>query len=449
MAKTKLNILLVDDEHDMITTLNSILMKKYNPIPVMSGKDALNKITTEKIDLVLLDIRMPEMDGVKALKKIKELDQDLEVIMITAVKDVKSAVECMKLGAYDYITKPFEVDELLSLIDKVLEKRSLIKENIYLKSVLKDGGNFEDLIGQTQIINDIFKLIDKVAKTESTVLITGESGTGKELVAKALHNRSKRSDKPFVVVNCAAIPDNLLESELFGYEKGAFTGAGERKLGKFELADQGTIFLDEIGEVTPAIQVKFLRVIQDCKIDRIGGTKPIPVNVRIIAATNIDFKKHIEEKKFREDLYYRLNVIPIAMPPLRERKEDIPLFVNYFLDKYNKILNKKIKGFTPEAINALLSYRWPGNVRELQNLIERAVTLGNGEYISEKDLPIESPGKSINIKCIDLNKATEDFEKDYIKQALIEADGNQTRAAKILKMHRTTLVSKMESLGIN
>ena len=455
MNKAKSNILVVDDEPDMLETFRSILKKKYRVITSNSGKGALTILKKERVDICLLDIKMPDMDGIEVLKRIKDIDENLEVIMVTALKDVKLAVKAMKLGAFEYINKPFEVDELLALTEKALEKRSLLKENIALKEMVKDSSRYCDLIGKTKPMQDILKLIDDVSETNSTVLITGESGTGKELVARAIHKNSKRAEKPFIVVNCVAIPDNLLESELFGHEKGSFTGAIERKIGKFELADQGTIFLDEIGCMSPNMQAKLLRVLENGSIDRIGEGNPIPLDIRVIAATNIDFKTSIKEKSFREDLYYRLNVIPVHMPSLRKRIEDIPLFVEYFLNKFNKLLNKSVKSLSQEALEALIAYRWPGNVRELQNLIERVVALSKNEIINLQDFPkdivnYKDPEFLISKRLKGtLKQAAQDFEKDFIVAALREAEKNQTHAARLLGIHRTTLISKMESLGIS
>jgi DNA-binding NtrC family response regulator len=382
----KLSVLVVDDEADMRQTYLAILKKHFNVLTAASGKEALKIIHSQPISLILLDIRMPQMDGLTALQKFKEVDPDLTIIIVSASKDLPSAVSAMKLGAYDYISKPFDVKELLALIDKALETRRLVRENLYLKESLKEATSYCNLIGQSSVMKKLFADIDNIAPTDSTVLIRGESGTGKELVARAIHQKSKRLNDPFVAVNCAAIPENLLESELFGYERGAFTGAMERKLGKFELADGGTLFLDEIGCMSLPMQSKLLRVLEDRVIERIGGEKGVPVNVRIISATNIDFDQHIKENKFRHDLYYRLNVIPLNLPPLRERKDDLPLLIDYFLKKFNTLLNKKISSFSPEAMKALKIYNWPGNIRELQNLVERVVVLSHNPIISKEEL---------------------------------------------------------------
>ncbi len=447
MTGQKPSILAVDDEKDMLETYRSILQKKYKVMLASSGEEALKISQAEALSLILLDIRMPKEDGIQVLKKIKKQDQNLEVIMVTASRDVASAVEAMKLGAFDYVTKPFEVKELQAVIEKALEKRELVRENLYLRESLKEITSYYNLIGKTPQMIKLYETIDSVGPTDSTILITGESGTGKELVARAVHNKSKRAGKPFVVVNCAAIPENLFESELFGHERGSFTGALERKLGKFELADGGSLFLDEIGCMPPSMQAKLLRVIEDRVIERLGGEKGISVDLRIISATNIDFQKHIEERKFRHDLYYRLNVIPIAVIPLRERKEDIPLFAEYFIDKFNKMLNKSIKGFSKEAMELLKDYKWPGNVRELQNLIERVVVLSKNEIINIEDLPLQ--GNPKNARSGNLKEKVEDYERNAIQKTLDENQGNITQAAKALKIARTSLITRMKALGMN
>ena len=442
-------ILAVDDEPDMLGTYRSILKKKYSIIAASSGKEAIKICQVEPLSLVLLDIRMPKMDGIQVLKRIKEYDPNLEVIMVTASKDITPAVEAMKLGALDYITKPFDVKGLLALIQKALDKRTLLRENLYLRESLKEVTSYYDLIGKTNKMQNLYQTIDRVGPTDSTVLISGESGTGKELVARAIHKKSKRADKPFIAVNCAAIPENLFESDLFGHERGAFTGALERKLGKFELADGGTLFLDEIGCMPPAMQAKLLRILEDRVIERVGGEKGIPIDVRIISATNIDFEKHIEKGKFRQDLYYRLKVIPLTLVPLRERKEDIPLFVEYFLNKFNTVLNRKVSGFSQEAMQQLLAYHWPGNVRELQNLIERIVVLARSEIIPKEDIPLEIGTSQETASRKNLKTMVDTFEKDVIESALARNTGNLSEVARDLKTARSSLVARMKSLGIN
>jgi two-component system, NtrC family, response regulator AtoC len=434
MTNGKADILIVEDEKSIREALSFSLQDKYNLFIASNGKKALEIATSKSIDLALLDIRLPEINGMDVLKHIKEIDSSIPVIMITAVKTVESAVSAMKLGAYDYIIKPFDIHELMSLIEKALEKRSLIKENVFLKEEIEKAGGFEKIIGKSEKINDIFKLIKNVAKSDSTVLITGESGTGKELVARAIHNQSDRANKLFVPVNCAAIPENLLESELFGYEKGAFTGAFERHLGKFEIAHFGTIFLDEIGLLPVAMQAKLLRVLQEHNIDRVGGSEAIKINVRVIAATNSDLKFEVEGKKFRSDLYYRLNVIPIHIPPLRERVDDIPLLMNHFMAKYNKEFGRSVLGFSKDAMEALKAYPWPGNIRELENLIERLVVLTDKEVITNEKLPPEISKSKSKLQDI-IKEHTAKFEMDFIKQiaSKINLNARQMQALECIK----------------
>lgn len=379
MAGEKPLILAVDDEADMLETYRSVLAKKYRLLTATSGKVALELLKNQAVAVILLDLKMPKLTGLEVLTQIKAAGETAEVIMVTASQDIASAVEAMKAGAFDYLTKPFNIKELQLLIEKALEKSALLKENAYLKDSLQTVTAYCDLIGQSPKMKELFAMIEKVAASESTVLVHGESGTGKELVARALHQRSRRSGAPFVAVNCAAIPENLLESELFGHERGSFTGALERKLGKFELADGGSIFLDEIGCMTAAMQAKLLRILETRTVERVGGEKAIPIDVRIISATNIDFSKEIAAGNFRADLFYRLNVIPLNLPPLRERREDIPLLASYFLEKFKKQLNKKTVKLSPAGLAGLQNYSWPGNVRELQNVIERLVVLENEE----------------------------------------------------------------------
>lgn len=428
MTDGKADILIVEDEKSVRESLSLTLSDKYNLFMASDGKKALEMISERNIDLVLLDIRLPEVNGMDVLKQIKDMGSSIPVIMLTAVRTVDSAVSAMKLGAYDYILKPFDINELMALIEKALEKRTLENENMYLKDELSKTAGFEKIIGRSGKMREIFKLIKNVARGDATVLITGESGTGKELVARAIHNQSKRAKKLFVPVNCAAIPENLLESELFGYEKGAFTGAYERRLGKFEIANGGTIFLDEISTMPPPMQAKLLRILQERVIDRVGGSSQVTIDVRVISATNSDLKHEVENKKFRGDLFYRLNVIPIIIPPLRERTEDIPLLVNHFLDKYNKEFNKKIKEFEPDAMLVLSSYPWPGNVRELENLIERIVVLSSRNIITKDKLPPE-----IYKKLMD--EHTKIFEMDFIKQAMQKSNLNerQLKAIELIK----------------
>jgi DNA-binding NtrC family response regulator len=435
-------VLAIDDENDILSTFRTLLKKHCTVATAPSGEEGLEKLKELKVPLVLLDVRLPGMNGIEVLKKIKKMNPDIEVLLISAHADVKLAVEAIKHGAYDYIIKPFDTNELLNLVKRILEKQALVKENLYLKEILGETHCYCELIGRTPAMKRIFELIETVAKTESTVLITGESGTGKELVARAIHQKSNRANNPFIVVNCAAIPETLLESELFGHERGSFTGALERRIGKFELADNGTIFLDEIGCMPPAMQAKLLRIIQDGTLERIGGTTPIRVNVRIISASNIDFKHAIVDGEFREDLYHRLNVIPIHLPPLRDRKDDIPMFICHFLEVFSKEMNKPIPRIEKEAMEKLTQYDWPGNVRELQNLAERMVVLAKGNIITTEDLPL--PPTQKRHPLFSLKNMMEEYEKNYIKQVLRETDNNHTQTAKVLGMHRSTLLSKLK-----
>ena len=442
------SILAIDDEADMLKTYESILKKKYILTTAESTEQGEKLLAEQAPDLLLLDLRMPGMDGLAFLKKVRPIFPETDIIVVSASRDIADAVEAMKLGALDYIPKPFEVNELLITIEKAREKHALMKENFYLKEMLKET-TYCNLIGQSQAMKKVFATIEKIAPTDSTILVNGESGTGKELVARAIHQKSQRADKPFIAVNCAAIPENLLESELFGHERGSFTGANERKLGKFELADEGTLFLDEIGCMSPAMQSKLLRVLENKIIERLGSEKGVEVDVRIISATNIEFQKAIEEGKFRSDLYYRLNVIPLPLPPLRERKEDIKLLAEYFVKKFNKEVNKEINGLTETALNNLQKYDWPGNVRELQNIIERAVVLSSGRQIEELDLPIAAqrlvptlaPGAN-------LAESLDQYEKEMIEKALLESNANRSKAARLLGIPRSTLNSRIDSLGV-
>ncbi|MFA6169845.1 MAG: sigma-54 dependent transcriptional regulator [Candidatus Margulisiibacteriota bacterium] len=444
-------ILVVDDEKSMRESMKMLLEGRYELHFAASGRDAIEIVKKHSIDLVLLDIHLPEIDGIEVLRIIKGLDDSIEVIMITAVVMVGKAVEAIRSGAYDYITKPFDIQALQEQVEKVLEKRSLAKENYSLRTIIGKDHQFEKIVGSSEKIKEIFGVIEDVAQSNATIIITGESGTGKELVARAIHNRSPRKDKLFVAVNCAAIPENLLESELFGHEAGSFTGAAERQLGKFEIANGGTIFLDEIGSLPLAMQAKLLRAIQEKEIERVGGQKPIPVDVRLISATNSDLREEIKNRKFREDLYYRLNVIPIHLPPLREREEDIPLLANHFLAKYNREFGKKIRGIKKEVFPFLINYDWPGNVRELENLIERLVVLTKEGYIEAKKLPHEIKGEEgceTGYNETTLSRAVKKFEIDFIKQALEKTGGKKGQAAKILGIHRNTLLNITKKLKI-
>jgi DNA-binding NtrC family response regulator len=457
MPKISPTILIVDDDPSVRKSINIVLRKKYTILTAATGKEALSKIRKETVDLLLLDLRLPDINGLDIFSQVKKMNENMMVVIITAIKETKTAVEAMKMGAYDYITKPFNVAELRALVEKAIEKTALIKENMSLRAAA--ATSFGELIGQSNKMQEIFRLVDRAAKSDCTVLVTGESGTGKELITRAIHSRSDRAAKPFIVVNCAAIPDNLLESELFGYERGSFTGALEKKVGKFELANEGTIFLDEIGSMTMHLQSKILRVLQETKeglkeVERVGSSKIIPLDLRVIAATNSNLKQAIKEKKFRDDLFYRLNVLPINVPPLRERKEDVPLLIESFVSKFSKKLNKEIRQISREALDLLASYQWPGNVRELENLMERLVTLNDHGEIGLEDLPLEvlipreGRGHQKTDGEINLKKATEQLERQFIKRALQRTKGNQVKAAEILGIHRNTLLTKLKQLSI-
>ena len=458
MLKDKL--LVADDEQSMREFLEIMFKKEGYHVSLASNGEEVLKLTEKEIfDLVLLDIRMPRLDGISALKKIKALSPETIVIMITAYASADTAIKAMKEGAYDYITKPFKVDEIKLIIKNALEKKNLQRENILLKQVVRDRYHFDNIIGQSSKMTALYDLLEKVAPTKTNILIAGESGTGKELVAKAIHYNSPRKDKPFVTLNCGAIPEPLIESELFGHMKGAFTDAIATKKGLFELADEGTIFLDEISELPLLMQVKLLRVLQDREFKRVGGTDDIRVDVRIISATNKDLEEAVREKRFREDLFYRLNVIQIKIPPLREKREDISLLTAHFLKKYSEELNKNISGISPEALRIMLNYDYPGNVRELQNIIERAVALETGEELSaqnlssylDEQLPTKKRPLDLEIpnEGIDLEKVVEDLERMLLLKALEKTKGIKKKAADLLHINFRSMRYRLEKYGLN
>jgi two-component system response regulator AtoC len=445
-------ILIIDDEQHMRWIIGKAMTKEgYRTEMAASGQEGISAIAESSPDLILLDLKLPDMSGIEVLRRVKQEHPGIPVIMITAHGTVESAIEAMKIGAVDYISKPFDMEELKIVIRRCLEVVELATEVDYLRGELGQKLN-TSLIGESAAISDIKELITKVADTPAIVLIQGESGTGKEVVARLLHQQSSRAKKPFVAVNCVAIPENLLESELFGYERGAFTGANARKKGKFEIAYSGTIFLDEIGEIPPHIQVKFLRVLQERVFDRVGGNEPVKMEARIIAATNRDLKKSVAEGLFREDLYYRLKVIPIDLPALRERKEDIPALADFFLRKYDYA--KKTKGFTVEAMKVMSQYSWPGNIRELENAIERAVILCGKDYISAGYFPQEiasgtgKPG-GFNFELPEEGISLNDVEKQLIIKALEKCGGNQSKASQLLGITRSALIYRMEKYSIH
>lgn len=449
-------VLIVDDELGTRESLRMILKDDHDVVTASSGHEALLIVDEATPSVVLLDVMMPGEDGLDILEKIKRVT-DVPVIMITALNSVKSAVKAMKIGAFDYITKPFNVDEIRVVINKALSTHDLIHDVNYLKSEMDKSYAFGNMVGKSKAIQNIFRLIKQTADKQATVLIYGESGTGKELVARAIHYNGPRRDKPFITINCAAIPDTLLESELFGYEKGSFTNAWERKLGRFELADQGTLFLDEIAELSLNTQAKILRFLQEREFTRIGGSKTIKVDTRLISATNKNLERALAEEKLREDFYYRINIIPIVIPPLRDRKDDIPLLANHFIDKVSKREGKHVQGITREALDMMTSYHWPGNVRELENVIERTVTLADQEAISAELLPshIRNASKTSTMKNQIINgeitfpEAGDQFEKSIILDALRKSDYVQTKAATMLGISRRILKYKMDKLGIS
>ena len=453
MTKPVEKILVVDDDREILELIAEILKDEGYAVDTASnGKKAIKSIDAEFYDLVMTDLKMPQADGMKVLRHVVEQSPDTVCIMLTGYGSIESAVEAIKTGAFHYITKPVKADEIKMVVQKALKYKLLERENVLLKRELRKKYRFENFVGDSKAIQDVFELIEKVADTDSTVLITGESGTGKELIAKAIHYNSYRKDNPMVVINCGAIPEELLESELFGHEKGAFTGAHKSRIGRFELANGGTIFLDEIGDMSPNLQVKLLRVLQEQKFERVGSTRTITVDIRVIAATNKDLFTAVKEGKFREDLYYRLNVIPIKVPPLRDRKSDIPLLVEFSVRKFNKEKQKRIKGLTSEAMETILQYDWPGNVRELENMVERVVILANGDEVGLDDVPETirvavqkmEPAEALPKGGIRFDHAVEEYEKKLILQALDETNWVKTKAAKLLKMNRTTLIEKMK-----
>jgi putative PEP-CTERM system response regulator len=450
------SILVVDDEVGARESLKMILKGEYQVLLAKNAEEAFRQIHAQIPDVVLLDLILPDMDGLRVLEKMKQTLPDQIVIMITATKTVKTAVEAMKLGAYDYITKPFDVDELRLIVNRALSTRALKEENQRLWMEVDRNFGFNNIVGKSKGMREIFKLVKQVAETRSTVLIMGESGTGKELISRAIHYHSPRKNHPFVTINCAAIPETLIESELFGHEKGAFTNAIEKKLGRFEVAHQGSLFLDEIGELSLMTQAKILRFLEEKEFNRVGGSKTIKVDVRLITATNKDLPQLTKKGQFREDLYYRINVVPIILPPLRERQEDIPILIDHFVKKFSQENQKNVKGVSKEASELMMSYEWPGNVRELENLIERVIALTNNEYIQAEELPLPVVNRSktnglresVLSGQISFSKAEEEFEREIILDALRRAHFVQSHAAEILGISRRILKYKMDKLGI-
>jgi len=451
------NVLLVDDHKPFRDSLAKILEGKgLRVFSANDGEEALDTLRKEEIHLVLTDLKMPRMDGVELLKVAKTIRPEVEVILITGYGTVDTAVTAMKDGAYDYIQKPFKPQEILKLVRKAIEKQSLVLENRILQERIKDFQKVEKIVGRSPAMRRVLEIVAQVAPSLATILIQGESGTGKEVIAQAIHDLSPRVNKPFIKVSCAALPETLLEAELFGYERGAFTGAIARKEGRFELADGGTLFLDEIGEVSPTVQVKLLRVLQVGEFERLGGTKTIRAEVRLVTATNMNLLEAVERKAFREDLFSRLNVITLTLPPLREREGDIPLLAHHFLEIFKKKNNKEVKGFTQEALEVMLRYSWPRNVRQLENAIERAVVLTRGEMIAPEDLPpeilkaLEMPTAQeaalMDEKTISISLGTplEAIERRVIEETLRHSRGDKNVASKILGISARTIYRKIE-----
>lgn len=456
------HILVVDDESAIRAALKKLLKNQNYDVSVASnGEEALKVLEEGIVDVALVDLVMPKMDGIELIQKMKRIQPQITPIVITGFGTITSAVQAMKAGAFHYITKPFELDDVASIITAALESRRLMRENIALRSQLSQEYKFQNIVGKSDEMQAVFDLVEKVAETDSTVLLLGESGTGKELVAKAIHFNSRRKENSLVTVNCAAIPEELLESELFGHVKGAYTGAVSTVPGRFNAADHGTIFLDEIGDMSFKLQVKVLRVLQEQSFEPVGSTKTSHVDVRIIAATNQDLERAVKERRFREDLFYRLNVIPIRIPPLRERTSDIPLLIRHFIDKYNNANDCKITGIDNATMKILMDYLWPGNVRELENMVERVVVLKRQGVVAVSDLPdkfagvkesFEAPARSAKKASpesgVSLRKAVTEYERNLIKDALEKTGWNKNKAAHMLKLNRTTLVEKIKKLNL-
>jgi two-component system response regulator AtoC len=448
--------LVVDDEEAMRHMLSLVLKREgYEVLTAANGNEALSKVESHIFDFILMDVVMPEMDGLELLKAIKDRKVEATVIMMSAYGSLDTAVEAMKRGAYDYISKPFKPDEILLALRKAEERETLRKENAQLRQVVSRDYSFGNMIGKSVKMLQVFETIRKISDYKASVLILGESGTGKEMVARSLHFNSSRANGPFVVVNCGAIPETLLESELFGHERGAFTDAKREKRGSFEIAHRGTLFLDEVGETSPSAQVKLLRALQEGEVKRLGGEQPLLVDVRIIAATIKDLSRAVAEGKFREDLFYRLNVLPLHLPPLRGRKEDIPLLVEHFIQKYNDLHHLNIQGVTEKALARMLEYPWPGNVRELENAIERAMILSQEPRIEADCLPSEVLGERPPWKRevwgeeeLSIKKASRVMEGELIRRALKKTKGNRSQAAKLLEISHPALLSKIKEYGL-
>ncbi|MBW1840352.1 MAG: sigma-54-dependent Fis family transcriptional regulator [Deltaproteobacteria bacterium] len=440
--KKKATILVVDDELGVRQSFNMVLKDVYNVLLSGTGEEAIEIFRKDSIDLILLDILLPDINGIDLLEKLLETDPNTEIIMVSALNDVQTAVKAIKRGAYEYIIKPFVVDDVLIVIERALEKRRLIREVTYLKNALERYDTFEEMVGKDKKMEEIFKLISTISQSGGTVLLQGESGTGKELVAKAIHNRSLRHKEPFVVINCATIPATLMESEIFGHNRGAFTGATSTNIGKLEIANKGTVFLDDIDSLDNSMQAKLLRIIQEKEFERLGSNKVLKADVRFIAASNKDLETLISMGEFREDLFYRLNVFPIKLPPLRQRRKDIPLLLNHSLKLHARKNGVPLKEISEDLLDVLMDYDWPGNVRELQNLVERLVTITKGPMIHLKDISAFSIDKK-ETRNLTLKEAVKIFEKEYIAEVLETVSGNRKMAAERLGVHRNTLLTKL------
>jgi len=451
--RDRARILLIEDEELSRESLSRLLKSAgFTVKGAASGEMAMQLLALEKFDIVVTDLFLPDANGIDILKKVKGNSPRTEVILITGHASAETAVKAMKEGAYDYITKPLNFEELQIILTKAMEKHQLLNENVYLRKQLREKYGFANIVGNSPAMQKVFSRISRVTNTESTVLVLGESGTGKELVAKAIHFNGPRKDKPFIAVNCAAIPETLLESELYGHLKGSFTGAIRDKIGKFEAANCGTIFLDEIGTMPIHLQTKLLRVLQEQEIEKIGSTRPVKLDVRVISATNINLEEEVKKGNFREDLFYRLNVIPIVIPPLRERVEDILALSKYFIEKYCAEMKHPFMTISKEALETLELYHWPGNVRELENMMERIVALTDGDSITLLDIPSnirEQVMTKVTERGVDLTRAINEMERQMITEALALSKGVKAQAAAMLKLNRTTLVEKMRRLGID
>jgi DNA-binding NtrC family response regulator len=445
-------ILIVEDDKGTREALGSALaVEGHDILQAVNGREGLRMAVEADVDVVVSDMRMPEMDGLSLLEGLKKEKPDVEVIVVTAYGTVETAVTAMKKGAYDFIEKPIrDLGEIRELVRKAFEKRTLVRENVSLREQLRDKYRFDNIVGNSPRIAEVFQVVAQVAPTQATVLVTGESGTGKELIANAIHYNSLRAGKPFIKVNCASLSETLLESELFGHERGAFTGAVAQRSGRFEIADGGTLFLDEIGTLSPTVQVKLLRVLQEREFERVGGNKPIKVDVRLVVATNRDLGAAVERGEFREDLYYRVNVVKIALPALRERKEDIPLLVAHFISKYSAKNNRNVTGVTDEALELLRAYDYPGNIRELENIIENAVVLTSTPKVTPEVLPagLRKDAKKSGLISIPVGTDFKEIEKQVIKATLAHTNNNKTRAAAVLGIGVRTLHRKMEQYGL-